>query len=493
MRRITILLAALVVAACGGDSNNNTNNNNLAPDGGPSTGDFDVQDVQSDSMAVGTAVTLNGVVVVAIDGYGGRRGAVYVMEPGGGPFSGVVINTSTAPSGVAVGDLVNVTGGIKDEFALNADESGQTVTQVSAPQGAGIAITKVGDGTVPVPEVLDPWRLVDPTEAEKWEGVLIEFKNVKVESRPFNVTQSDDTLREMVITGPFRISSSLTELSESIDYDDCFASIVGIGDYFFNYKVLPRDSGDLVGGGTNCLPEEDPAITEGVCSDNLDNDYDGFTDCEQFHCYGECAEESTVIAVQSDDPSVEIDDVVRLAGVVITAINRDRDGFWVQDEGSTEDHNGLEVRLFGGVPVLDGSYEVGSKVDVVGVKSDYFGATQLGNASIAFVSAASAVSRTNVDPGQVSPLASGAVYEGQLLEFSDLPITAHDTGFGTFTVGAGFPMTVDDTLHTYDLPDSATQNCVTHLAGVVILNTFDDRYYVAPRDASDITFAATCE
>src|SRR5690606_22380460 len=50
-----------------------------------------IQELQDVSMPAGTPVALCNVVVVAIDRFGDRQGGVYVMEPEGGPFSGVFV------------------------------------------------------------------------------------------------------------------------------------------------------------------------------------------------------------------------------------------------------------------------------------------------------------------------------------------------------------------------------------------------------------------
>src|SRR6187551_31817 len=57
--------------------------------GDAASGDVTIQEVQNDSMAAGTPVTLKGVVVTVIDKYGDKQGDFWVEEPGGGERSGV--------------------------------------------------------------------------------------------------------------------------------------------------------------------------------------------------------------------------------------------------------------------------------------------------------------------------------------------------------------------------------------------------------------------
>src|SRR5512135_612823 len=121
--RITSFIAfstlGLALVACRGSNNNKTVD---SPGGGDTiSGAVKIQDVQNDQMAPGTPVSLSGVVVTAIDNFGGKVGDIWVEEPEGGMFSGIHIYKAdpTAVAGLAVGDIVNVTGAVKDEFALS--------------------------------------------------------------------------------------------------------------------------------------------------------------------------------------------------------------------------------------------------------------------------------------------------------------------------------------------------------------------------------------
>ncbi len=195
--KLVALMMALSLFACrsGGKDDDDDGGDGSDDDGG-SADDIAIQDIQSDDMPVGTPVTMRGVVVVAVDAYGGRNGSVFVMEPEGGPYSGVLMfGAGDAAASLAPGDLVDVVGGVKDEFALDDDETGRTMTEITPPDGGGaIEVTKVGDGEVPAPEVLQPWELSgDDDESEKWEGVLIRFENVRNFNAPGGVTDTDPT------------------------------------------------------------------------------------------------------------------------------------------------------------------------------------------------------------------------------------------------------------------------------------------------------------
>src|SRR5262249_53160481 len=148
------LLSGLFVAACRGDTDTP-----LTPDS-PAGADDKIQDIQNDMMAAGTAVTVRGVVVMAIDTYG-KGGDVYVEEPGGGPFSGIKVFNPPVDqvSALAVGDLIDITGGVKDEFALNSDMSGRSVTEIKVAAGGMLTLSKVGTAPIPPAGTLDAQAL----------------------------------------------------------------------------------------------------------------------------------------------------------------------------------------------------------------------------------------------------------------------------------------------------------------------------------------------
>jgi len=57
--------------------------------------------------------------------------------------------------GTRAGDLVDITGAQKDEFAYMAMPGDPTVTELKPVTGGTMTITKVGTGTVPAPADVD--------------------------------------------------------------------------------------------------------------------------------------------------------------------------------------------------------------------------------------------------------------------------------------------------------------------------------------------------
>ncbi len=465
---LPLALAAgfLMPLGCRSDDDNEPNS---GTDGGPGSdpgdpgADTSIYDLQDDALADGAAVTLRGVVVVAVDTYGARTGGLYVMEPEGGPYSGVfVFVRGTDAARVAPGDLIDITGGVKDEFALDSDMTGRTLTEVTAPQGGSLTITKVGTAAVPEPAVVDPQALAaDDAEAEKWEGVLVKFEKVAVLAAPNGVSDSDATLKEMRVSGPFGIGSALTELSDDIAQGDCYESITGIGDYFFNYKLLPRSPADLV-AGSDCLAEEEG---EAACTDGEDNDADGFADCADFSCQDTveaCVMATTVADIQRG--TIEPNSAVTLTGLVVTALHQDdadRTHLWVADNAQAAPYEGVYVYRRQAEP-LAAEIVVGAKVDVTGRITEYRGElTEIVDPMVT-LSAAPAMTPTALAV-ELAALkgTDGESYEGVLVRVENVEVSALSEPLvaGEFTIADGTAeLTVGNII---DAHEPSIGDCIT--------------------------------
>lgn len=487
MRSFSILALAAALslsAACRGDDDGET------PDGGGNGTDggaeHTVYDVQSESMPEGTLVTLRGVVVVAVDTYGGRTGSLYVMEPDGGPYSGVaVFLTGTEAAGLTPGDLVDVEGGVKDEFSLDDDEG--SITQISAPQGGAITIEPVGTAAVPDPEVLNSWDLAaDPDEAEKWEGVLIQFNDVAVLYEPDCVGSAcnDPTLEEMTITGPFAVQSSLTEMPDAVQ-GDCYSSITGIGDYFYSYKIQPRTAADYGAPGTDCpAPEEG----ETACMDGEDNDHNGFADCADFSCIDTvpaCSTDTTIVDIQNG--TVAVDTPVVLDDVIVTAISDDSVRIWLQDAGGAAVYNGVKAYL--GSNMLPNEVAIGSVVDVMGTTEEYFDVTQLDGTVVTVVSAGSPPPTLVTDYVDLTDAGTAEPYEGVLVELQNVEVQSVDSSANSFMIGdATNQVLVDDYL--YAAQNVQVGACYAKIVGVI--DWYMGNLQVLPRNAADLQLGGTC-
>jgi len=391
--RITSFIAfstlGLALVACRGSSNNNTPD---SPGGGDGpSGAVKIQDVQNDQMAPGTPVSLSGVIVTAIDSFGAKTGDIWVEEPEGGAFSGIHIFgvPATAVGQLQIGDIVDVSGAVKDEFALTADTTGRTETELKAAMGGMITVTKTGTGTVPAPQVVDALMIGQISDAdmggpmfsaewEKWEGVLVTVNNVSAVSAVKSFGSTMPTPADNYsfgITGVAKVEGSLTDITMSgIQRDTCMASVTGVVDYFFDYLVLPRSSTDIgATGATGC-----PAA-ETACHDSIDNDGNGYADCGatkgDSNCIitdNTCRAATTIASLDGaqDNGTALPTGGLEIGTVYISAIARNGKDFWVADNNNTAGNdNGLYV--FAGGATLPTGAAVGKPVTIIGTASAY--------------------------------------------------------------------------------------------------------------------------
>jgi len=377
---LATFLGLALLGACRSDNNTTIDSSTPSNDGkiptgdGPPSGPVKIQDVQNDSMPPGTAVSLSGVVVTAIDAYGAKTGDIWVEEPAGGPFSGVHVfgapNATVAT--LKVGDIVDISGAQKDEFALTSDTSGNTETELE-PGPNGMTVTKTGTGTVPTPTVVDALaigQMATPaaraTEWEKWEGVLITVNNVSALSSPSCGSQNPCTdQNEFKITGGAEVESTLAALpTTGIASQACVASVTGVGSYFFQPLILPRATTDVALNGTGCPAAENTAA---VCSDTIDNDGNGFADCLDNGCVvaaPACRMTTSITAVQATTPTMPVE----IDNVYVTGIAHNGRSFWISTNLQAAPNEGLYVF---NSQTLDPAVVVGAKVNVIGKISEF--------------------------------------------------------------------------------------------------------------------------
>ncbi len=509
---VALIVALLAVVATGC---RDTDNGDDGGDGGGAdsgTGDdISIYDVRTGSVQVGGAVTLRGVVVTAIDARGNNTGDFWVAEPDEHPthgraFGGILVfgaNVSDVAN-ISVGDLIDIEGGVLDEFAFNCPECQaplETLAELKPADGGALTLTKVGTAAVPAPVTVSATDIGGSLEeADKWESVAITVENVAATSNPREIS-GDSTRLDFGITGPIAVQSSLGSDLSGVTRDDCFASISGIGNYFFEFKILPRDDADVVAAAdtTGCLYETEA----GDCDDGTDNDFDGFADCEDFSCSTAnpdlCSIATTIVDIQNG--TVAENSLVILSGVVVTAISTNGQSLWVQDEGSSADFSGIKVFRGSSAPALDGQIVVGARVDITGTTDEFtIGSDTTGSEEtqvrvdastndVTFVSAGATVAvRNDLTTTALADATGGEAYEGLLVELTNVAVVTGDAGFGEFTVGPG-EFHVDEFLFSYAQPADGT--CFATLRGVVTENF--GNYKLLPRDAGDMVTGGTCE
>ncbi|HEU0037288.1 MAG TPA: hypothetical protein VFQ53_42045 [Kofleriaceae bacterium] len=341
MRRLPILLLSLGLSlvACrgGGDDGGG---DDTTPDAPPVGGSVTIQEVQADSMPVGTAVELDGVVVTAIDAFGARTGDLWVEEPGGGEFSGIKVFGAPLDqiASLAPGDIVTISNAEKDEFALSMDMTGRKVTEIKGAAGGTLSIVKTGTGSLPPIATVDALAIENladqaakDAEWEKWEGVLITVTNARQNSAVagFTMNPAEDQF-EFRATGDLRVQSALTTLGADAVAGVCYQGLTGVSDYFFNHLLLPRSTADLVGGGTGCSAQ--------------------------------------TVATIADIQSGAVTGDVKIENVFVTGVGFGQRNLWISTSLTAAPNEGVFV--FGG-PTLDASVVPGVKVTLTGTVSEF--------------------------------------------------------------------------------------------------------------------------
>ena len=444
----------------------------------PIGGSVKVKDVQADTMPKGTAVELKGVIVTAIDTFGARTGDFWVEDPEGGAFSGVKVFGAPLDqlAALQVGDIVDVTNGEKDEFALTSDMSGRTVTEVKGAGGGMLTVTKKGTGSVPPPMTVDAKMIATLDKAsremewEKWEGVLIKVTNARelAAAKTFGSNPDVDS-HEFRITGIARVQSVLADLNADADFGVCYDSITGVGDYFFNDLILPRATSDIVSGGTGC----NPLATTVVQSQTTPG--------------AELAKLTNVVVVGRDD------------------IGTTTKGYWVADSATAAVNAGVYV--FTGSTAAPANFTIGAVVDVQGFMSEFDvnGAgmtppsgdtlTELtvdGTATGTFKSAGGALTPMTVTADQVNVIgAAGEPYEAVLVKIDTLKVTNTALGQGKIelTDNAAHKIVMDDDAFAYTAP--AMGACL-NVTGIMSVQLNDDIRTINPRQAADIATGTGC-
>lgn len=511
----TLAAAAALTLGCR-DSGGGDDDQPDARIDGSGTG-LTIQEVQNDAMVPGTPVDLRRKVVLAIDTFGSRVGNFWVGEEAGGPFSGVLVFGGPVEQValLAVGDLVDITGAEKTEFALTADTSGRTTTELQPLSGGAMTVTKVGTGTVPAPQVVDALAIGRMDQAgrdaewEKWEGVLVRVDNASVTQgiRQISGTNPDPTFREFAITGAARVDSSLSAIPSAADgggamdlvrAGDCVASITGIGDYFFNYKVLPRMTAEIVTGGTGCPAPETGAT---ACGDSIDNDGNGFADCADFSCQTlpQCTTSTTVEMIQTG--AVPNNAVVALQNVVVTGRTFNDSSVWVADAAQAAPNKGILVFRPGSAPDLPAEIDVGAVINVTGTVSEFnndavgLSVTEVaGNPTLTLVSATgpATVPVSGLSVATLMNDTTAEPYEGVLVQLQNVRITGSlntENGTRPMTDGTTAFLADDD---IFRLTEGDTQ-CYSAIIGLWHYNAFDNRWVFVPRDKpGDRTTGTAC-
>ena len=191
-------------------------------------------DPETDFIDLLQGVVLNCVVVTTpLYEFAQELDAFHVADADGGPFSGivVVVNKGTV-SDIHVGDIVSVTGGLREYYCLSElVATGATVT------GADTAVS------TPVVEAN-----LTGAGAEQWEGVLVTLTDV--------VVAEHDNFGGFSTQGGVLVDDGIFTDMVPADPGCTYSSLTGVVDFRYGkYQLLPRNTADLTLANVSCGQE----------------------------------------------------------------------------------------------------------------------------------------------------------------------------------------------------------------------------------------------
>ena len=277
-------------------------------------------------------------------------------------------------------------------------------------------------------------------------------------------------------------------------------SITGVVDYFFDYLIFPRTTDAIGTGGTGCPT---PESTHALCSDTIDNDGNGFTDCADISCVigdSVCRATTTISAIQAGPlPTM----AVEVSGVFVTAVSFNKKTIWVSSALTASADNGITV--FNGDPVAV-NIVVGAKVNVIGKavenNNDTMGATVTTINSYAIELVAAPTTPPVPVAGQtvtsLMQASTGEPYESVLVTLTNVKVATLGTAtnFNVSDVSqkatAVTAFKADDDIYRFVAADLG--DCYSTITGIWTYSVFENAYVFLPRagtgTAPDGTIAA---
>ena len=456
------------------------------------------------------AVRVKGVIVTSstftVSSKGKLKG-FFIGDPAfPGKWGGILVVIEEAdPIKLSIGDVIDVTGVYQETFGNS---------QLEAKLSAGGSIDKTGDNKKDSIKaaVVGPKDLVaipatkddpDSSVAEPYEGVLVEMKDVEVETEA-------DNFGVFKIKGGAEVDDTFFRFKPK--KGDKIPFIRGILHYAFNkYTVLPRFAKDISGAKPECTKDEDCFasskcnVEEQRCKTIVcqkDSDCKTGTKCNTTTTRCEKPQQTlTIVDVQDpgsakhpqrNDP-VEVKGVIVVTETFTVSTKGKLKGFFVADPGFPAKWGGVLV-------VIDEAYPeklpIGTVIDIVGKADAAFGNTQI-NATSAKQGKitkgtdnkkdqikATVVKSTDVvaiptdknDPDK-SP---AEPYEGMFVEIQNAEVDAPADKYGVVKLVGGAE--VDDTFFKGFQPQKGDK--VKFIRGVV--NYAFNKYSILPRSAADI-------
>lgn len=180
----------------------------------------------NDSTYLGQIVTVRGIITARPE----NRGILWIGDPLGGPWSGLMVHTPITTG--EIGDLVQITGTVEEYYSQTEIDLVSSTTIIEPNQELPpVWPVSVGD--------------LSSDNAEMWEGVLVGIQKVSVIDAPpldliFMVSDTSNSIG---------ISKRLYPIGsewENMDPGRDFVEIQGILDYFYDaFRISPRSDADI--------------------------------------------------------------------------------------------------------------------------------------------------------------------------------------------------------------------------------------------------------
>lgn len=205
---------------------------------------------------------------------------------------------------------------------------------------------------------------------------------------------------------------------------------------------------------------------------------------------------TTVVEVQSGVHSGDVD----FTGLFLTAFSADRKHFWAADSLTGAAWNGVYFFRGAAAIALDGSYQLGSSVDVSGTVEEFDPSppgetlTQIVVGALALLSAGSPPAPlTAVSVLTLGSLAAGEPYEGVLVQAATVRVVASGASDRlTLQDNSGDSFVMDDLSFDYAAASYPIGTCFSTVTGVMHVNGFDDIRIFLPRSGADLITGFGC-
>lgn len=184
----------------------------------------------------------------------------------------------------------------------------------------------------------------------------------------------------------------------------------------------------------------------------------------------------------------------------LTAFSADRKHFWAADSPMGAEWNGVYFFRGAGATALDGSYQLGSSVDVTGTVEEFDPSppgetlTQILVGELTLLSAGPPPAPlTGVAVLTLGSLAAGEPYEGVLVLAATVKVVASATSDRlTLADNSGNTFVMDDLAFDYSAASYPIGTCFSTVTGVMHVNGFDDMRIFLPRSPADLIAGSGC-